>query len=143
MSDNTLAVAVTAACPDWRSVASLAVDAVSSAPSKRAYQKALRDFVVWHSTQPRPPFSRAIVQQSRSVLESAGLAPASITLRLSAIRKLAAEAAENGLLDRGVAPRKSCPSRASANPATGQGTGLPGNRRTACSLGPTSTRPSF
>jgi hypothetical protein len=30
-------------------------------------------------------------------------------------------------------------SPASANPATGQGTGLPGNRRAACSLGPTST----
>jgi hypothetical protein len=32
------------------------------------------------------------------------LAPASINLRLSAIRKLATEAAENGLLDRSVAP---------------------------------------
>jgi hypothetical protein len=31
------------------------------------------------------------------------LAPASINLRLSAIRKLAAEAAENALLDPGVA----------------------------------------
>jgi hypothetical protein len=39
--------------------------------------------------------SRAMVQQYRSVLESAGLASASINLRLSAIRKLAAEAAEN------------------------------------------------
>ena len=33
----------------------------------------------------------------------ASLAPASINLRLSAIRKLATEAAENGLLDRSVA----------------------------------------
>ena len=41
--------------------------------------------------------------QYRSVLESARLATASINLRLSAIRKLAAEAAENGLLDRSVA----------------------------------------
>ena len=47
--------------------------------------------------------SRAIVQHYRSVLESAGLAPPSINLRLSAIRKLAAEAAENDLLDRSVA----------------------------------------
>jgi len=36
------------------------------------------------------------------------LATASINLRLSAIRKLAAEAAENDLLDRSVA-RESCP----------------------------------
>ena len=34
---------------------------------------------------------------------NAGPAPASINLRLSAIRKLAAEAAENDLLDRRVA----------------------------------------
>jgi hypothetical protein len=108
VSDNTLAVAVTAACPDWRSVASLGVDDVSSAHSKRAYEKALKDFVARHSAEPRPPFSKAMVQQYRSVLESAGLAPASINLRLSAIRKLAAEAAENGLLDRGVA-QESCP----------------------------------
>jgi site-specific recombinase XerD len=103
VSDNTLAVAITAACPDWRSVASLAVEAVSSEHSKRAYQKALKDFIAWYSAEARPPFSRAIVQQYRSVLESAGLTPASINLRLSAIRKLAAEAAENGLLDRSVA----------------------------------------
>jgi hypothetical protein len=36
---ETLAVAITAASPDWRSVASLAVDAVSSEHSKRAYQE--------------------------------------------------------------------------------------------------------
>ena len=45
MSDNALAVAVPAEYRDWRSVATLAVDAVSSAHSKRAYQKALQDFL--------------------------------------------------------------------------------------------------
>ena len=108
MSVNALAVAVPAAYRDWRSVASLAVDAVSSAHSKLAYEKALKDFLAWSSAEARPPLSRAIVQQYRSVLESASLAPASINLRLSAIRKLAAEAAENDLLDRSVA-RESCP----------------------------------
>lgn len=74
MPDNALAVAIPTGYPDWRSVASLAVEAVSSAHSKRAYEKALQDFVAWHSAEPRPPFSRAVVQQYRSVLESAGLA---------------------------------------------------------------------
>ena len=103
MSDNALAVAVPAGYRDWRSVASLAIDAVSSAHSKRAYEKALKVFFAWYAAEARPPLSRAIVQQYRSVLESAGLAPPSINLRLSAIRKLAAEAAENDLLDRSVA----------------------------------------
>ena len=35
-------------------------------------------------------------------------------------------------------PRESCPCRVSANPAPGQGTGLPGNRRATCSLNPRS-----
>jgi len=43
VSDNTLAVAITAECPDWCSVASLAVDAVSSAHPQLAYQKPLKD----------------------------------------------------------------------------------------------------
>src|SRR5215475_5005271 len=103
VSDNALAVAVPAGYRDWRSVASLAIDAVSSAHSKRAYEKALKDFLAWYSAEARPGLSRAIVQQYRGVLESAGLAPPSINLRLSAIRKLAAEAAENDLLDRSVA----------------------------------------
>ena len=82
MSDNTFAVAVPAGYRDWRSVASLAVDAVSSAHSKRAYEKALQDFLAWYSAEARPPLSRAIVQQYRSVLEYAGLAASSINLRL-------------------------------------------------------------
>ena len=63
MSDNALAVTVSAGYRDWRSVASLAVDAVSSAHSKRAYEKALKDFLAWYSDEARPPISRAIVQQ--------------------------------------------------------------------------------
>jgi hypothetical protein len=39
-----LLLSITAASPDWRSVASLAVDAVSSQHSKRAYQKAIEGF---------------------------------------------------------------------------------------------------
>jgi hypothetical protein len=61
----------------------LAVDAVSSSHSKRAYAKALKDFLTWCSAEARPPISKAIVQQYRSVLETTGLAPASINLRRS------------------------------------------------------------
>ena len=43
-------------------------------------------------------FSRATVQAYRAALEAAGLSASSINIRLSAIRKLAAEAADNGLL---------------------------------------------
>ena len=79
MSDKAVAVAVPAGYRNWRSVASLAIEAVSSEHSKRAYEKALKDFFAWYSAEARPPLSRAIVQQYRSVPESAGLAAASPT----------------------------------------------------------------
>jgi site-specific recombinase XerD len=87
----------------WSRIASLAIDSVSSRHSKRAYARALEDFLTWYAAEERPPLSRAVVQQYRSRLEASGLSPASVNLRLSAIRKLASEAAENGLLDRGAA----------------------------------------
>jgi site-specific recombinase XerD len=43
------------------------------------------------------------VQQYRTHLEARGLAPASVNQQLSAIRKLAAEAAYNGLMDASAA----------------------------------------
>jgi len=88
---------------DWRGVIRLAVDAVSSLHTKRAYTQALTDFVGWYGAEPRPPLGRATVQQYRAGLEASGLAASSINLRLCAIRKLVAEAAENGWLDRSVA----------------------------------------
>ena len=84
-------------------MAALAVDAVTSPHSKRSYAKAIGDFLVWYAAEPRPPLSRAVVQQYRTVLEGSGIRPASVNLRLSALRKLAGEAAENGLLDRTIA----------------------------------------
>jgi hypothetical protein len=42
-------------------------------------------------------FTKATVQRYRLALEQQGLAPSSINIRLSAIRKLANEAADNGV----------------------------------------------
>jgi integrase/recombinase XerD len=74
------------------------VDSVSSVHSRRAYGSALNEFFGWYRAAVRPPFSKAVVQEYRSHLEAQGLAPSTINVRLAAIRKLAAEAADNGLL---------------------------------------------
>lgn len=50
-----------------------------------------------------PGFSRAAVQAHRAALESHGYAPSTINQRLAAVKKLAREAAANGLLDSAVA----------------------------------------
>jgi integrase len=80
----------------------LVLDSVRSPASKRVYRTALRDFVAWTRSNALV-FNKASVQRYRSELEQRGLAPASINLRLSAIRKLANEAMDNGLLDGDIA----------------------------------------
>lgn len=83
----------------WQRLKSLVLDAVTSAHSRRSYELALDGFFSWWEREGRPPFTKAAVQAFRAKLEGDGLAPATINVRLSAIRKLAVEAADNGLLD--------------------------------------------
>jgi integrase/recombinase XerD len=82
----------------WLRLKSLALDSLSSAHSRRAYVNALDDFQQWCGLNAADGFTKATVQRYRAALEERGLAPSSINVRLSAIRKLAAEAADNGLL---------------------------------------------
>jgi integrase len=49
------------------------------------------------------PFCKAVVQEYRVMLERHGYAPSTIALHLSALRKLASEAADNGLFDLQIA----------------------------------------
>jgi len=77
----------------------LVLNAVSSRSTRVMYAKALDDFFRWRLGQGSPAFSRATVQAHRAMLESKGYAASTINQRLSAIRKLASEAAANGLLD--------------------------------------------
>jgi integrase/recombinase XerD len=84
--------------PPWECLRKLVVNSVSSVHSRRAYGFALDKFFGWYRAGVWPPFSKAVVQDYRSHLEAQGLAPSTINVRLAAIRKLAAEAADNGLL---------------------------------------------
>ena len=77
----------------------LVLDSVQSPHSRRAYAKALDDFLSWYLKVPRGPLSKALVQNYRAELDRLGLASSTINVRLAAIRKLASEAADNGLLD--------------------------------------------
>src|SRR2546425_2980545 len=80
----------------WKRIKSLVLDSVTSGHSKRAYGQALDAFERWCAETGAGPFTKATVQAWRAALESTGLAASSINVRLSAIRKLAAEAADNG-----------------------------------------------
>src|ERR1700694_1339855 len=59
---------------------------------------ALDEFIGWFKLAPRPGFTKATVSAWRVSLEARCLGSSSIIIRMSAIRKLAVEAADNGLL---------------------------------------------
>jgi integrase len=88
---------------EFLAVRRLLLDAVSSPLTRALYAKALADFFAWREGQGRPPFTRAAVQAHRTWLEQQGHGPSTINQRLAAIKKLAREAAANGLLDAAVA----------------------------------------
>jgi len=83
---------------EWDRLKSLVLDSVSSPITRRVYNMALNEFMVWYQQAPRPGFSKATVSAWRASLEARKLGSSSIIIRMSAIRKLAGEAVDNGLL---------------------------------------------
>lgn len=98
MTDSAV-VLIPSAASGLARIRGLVLDSVASMHSRRAYAKALDDFLAWYAAEPRGPFSKAVLQQYRGVLDQQGRAASTINVRMAAIRKLASEAADNGLLD--------------------------------------------
>jgi len=76
----------------------LVLDSVSSPITKRVYNLSPDEFFAWYGLEPRAGFSKATVSAWRVALEARGLGAVSINVRITAVRKLAVEAADNGLL---------------------------------------------
>jgi Phage integrase family len=58
----------------------------------------ITEFVDWYCSEPRLAFNRTVVLRYRIYLEQRLLAPTTINLRLAAVRRVAYEAADSGLL---------------------------------------------
>jgi integrase/recombinase XerD len=83
----------------WQRLKALVLDSVSSPITKRVYSMALDEFLAWFRQEPRPGgFCKATVSAWRASLETRRLGSSSIIIRMSAIRKLAGEAADNGII---------------------------------------------
>src|SRR6266446_7966350 len=82
----------------WQKLKALVLDSVSSPITKRVCNMALEEFMAWFQKAPRAGFTKATVSAWRVSLEERRLGSSSIIIRMSAIRKLAAEAADNGML---------------------------------------------
>jgi hypothetical protein len=66
--------------------------------SRRGYQHAIDEFVAWYCSEPRLAFNKTVVLRYRFHLEERGLAPGTINVRMTAVRRLASEAADSGRL---------------------------------------------
>jgi site-specific recombinase XerD len=62
------------------------------------YEYAIDQFIAWYCSEPRLAFNRIVVVRYRMYLESRRLAANTINQQLAAVRRLAHEAADSGLL---------------------------------------------
>jgi hypothetical protein len=84
--------------PDLEVAKSAVINSLSCPDAQRGYRHAINEFVDWYCSEPRLSFSKTVVLRYRMHLESRNLAPGTVNLRLGAVRRLAYEAADCGLL---------------------------------------------
>jgi integrase len=86
------------ALPDLEQTKSAVLSTLTSKSGQRSYDHAINEFVDWYCSEPRLAFNRTVVLRYRIFLEQKPLAPTTINLRLAAVRRIAYEAADSGLL---------------------------------------------
>src|SRR6202162_6096349 len=74
------------------------VHSLAAVSSQESYGHAIDEFIGWYCSEPRLTFNRTVVLRYRFFLEQKNLAPSTINVRLAAVRRLAYEASDTGLL---------------------------------------------
>ena len=83
--------------PDLEHSKNAVLNSLAAASSQESYAHAIDEFIGWYCSEPRLAFNRSVVLVIDS-LEQKNLAPSTIIVRLAAVRRLAFEAADTGLL---------------------------------------------
>ena len=89
--------------PDLEQSKSAVLNSLTSPSSQRTYDHAIREFIEWYCSEPRLAFNKTVVTRYRISLEQQHYASTTINLRLAAVRRLAYEAADCGLLSADLA----------------------------------------
>ena len=84
--------------PDLEQSKTAVLHSLGAASSQESYRHAIDEFIGWYCSEPRLAFNRSVVLRYRFFLEQKDLSPSTINVRLSAVRRLAYEAADTGLL---------------------------------------------
>ena len=81
------------ALPDLEHAKTAVLNSLTSASGQRTYDHAIREFVAWYCSEPASRSTApSVVLRSRINLQQRGYAPATINLRLAAVRRIAYEA---------------------------------------------------
>src|ERR1700692_4368988 len=84
--------------PDLDNSKNAVLNSFVSQESQRSYRFAIEDFIAWYCSEPRLAFNKTVVLRYRLQLEARHLSASTINVRLAAVRRLAYEAADSGLL---------------------------------------------
>jgi hypothetical protein len=84
--------------PDLDHSKAAVLNSLTSPGSRRVYRYAIEKFIAWYCYEPRLAFSCIVVVHYRMYLEGRGLAANRINQQLAAVRRLAHEVADAGLL---------------------------------------------
>ena len=84
--------------PDLDQSKAAVIGSLRSPESQGGYRHAINEFIEWYCSEPRLSFNRTVVLRYRIHLESRNLASGTTNVRLAAVRRLAYEAADAGLL---------------------------------------------
>src|SRR5205807_823301 len=89
--------------PDLEVAKAAVINSLSCPDAQRGYRHVIDEVVECYCSEPRLSFSKTVVFRYRMHLESRQLAPDTINVRLGAVRRLAYEAADCGLLSADLA----------------------------------------
>jgi site-specific recombinase XerD len=89
--------------PDLERAKVAVIVSLRSFESQRSYRHSIDEFVAWYCSAPRLSLNKSVVLRYRLHLEDRHLAAGTINVRLAAVRRLAYEAADSGLLSADLA----------------------------------------
>lgn len=101
--ENSVSLVKPKLSPAEKKIINLVLDALPSENSRRAYERALEEFFIWHAGESRPELNKALINRYIKTLRESGSSSSSINQKLSAIRKLASEAEDNDWIDSRIA----------------------------------------
>lgn len=81
-----------------RSCENLSIEQLEFSAFARNYKFAMEQFIDWYCSEPKLALNRTVVLRFRLHLESLGLTAGTVIQRLAAVRRLAYQAADSGLL---------------------------------------------